>query len=81
MANHKPCYGTMFPEVSGPSNTDPNAGKVFSFTSEGKGLAPPAIRAEHNAAEWDDCLKCEDFDSCHKLSTGKLLLLVATKTK
>ncbi|MDQ2092458.1 hypothetical protein [Marimonas arenosa] len=81
MATHKPCYGKMFPEVPGPSNSDPKTGKVFSFASESMGLAPPTMRAEHSAAEWDDCLKCEDFDSCYKLSTGKLLLLAAIKGK
>ena len=80
MAAHKLCYGKMFPEASGPLNSNSEPGKVFSFTSENMGLAPPAIHAEHNAAEWDDCLKCEEFDSCYKLSTGKVLLLVAART-
>jgi len=72
----KPCYGTMFPEtLGGGADNGSVTGKVFGYQAAPRGLAAPKRTPNANAKEWEDCLQCEAFDTCYKLSSAKFALL------
>ena len=77
MSEHKPCYGTMFHDPLHFSTNRPMSGKVFSFEIATAGLGRSDRRVSANVEEWDDCLKCHEFDHCYKFSMAELLLQVA----
>ena len=77
MAQHKPCYGTMFHDALHFSTNKPMRGKVFSFEIDTTGLARSDRRVDANLQEWDDCLECPEFDHCYKFSMAKLALQTA----
>lgn len=76
--SHKNCYGTMFPTIL-PSKADRLvSGKVFSYElRRAGGTFVSRRRVAVNMAEWDDCLKCPEFDHCYKLCMGKFALEAA----
>jgi hypothetical protein len=54
------------------------SGKVFSYQLKRAGGTFVSHRTVAvNMAEWDDCLKCPEFDHCYKLCTGRLALEAA----
>ncbi|MDE0970192.1 MAG: hypothetical protein OSA51_12445 [Octadecabacter sp.] len=74
----KSCYGTMFPEtLGGSADNGTVTGKVFGYDTAPRGLARPKRTPNVGTKEWEDCLQCEAFDSCHKLSSAKFAPLVA----
>ena len=76
--NQKSCYGTMFPATLGRSADDGTAtGKVFRYDIAPLGLAGLKRTTNADMKEWNDCLQCDDFDSCYKLSSAKFALLAA----
>jgi hypothetical protein len=76
--DHNKCYGTMLPSVSVPEADVPVSGKVFSYELTRAGGAFFSHRkVSVNMAEWDDCLKCPEFDHCYKLSMGRCTLEAA----
>jgi len=78
---HKECYGTMFPDALHFRNNKPQRGKVFMYeldrTGGGMGAARTDRKFAANIEEWDDCLKCPEFEHCYKLCLGKLTLEAA----
>lgn len=79
MAEHKLCYGTMFPEVIAPVESGAHSGKVFSFKIENFGLIRAERRVEAAPDAWEECRLCSDFDHCYKLSAGELMLQTAIR--
>ena len=77
MSEHKKCYGEMFPEVMQPVASGVHSGSVFSFSIENIGLARGWRQVRVDRDAWDQCLECNEFNSCHKLSAGKLMLQIA----
>ena len=74
----KPCYGTMFPEtLNGCADGSTVTGKVFGYDIVPRGLAGPKRTPNDDRKEWDDCMQCDAFDSCYKLSSAKFTLLTA----
>lgn len=74
---HKECYGTMFPDALHFRANEPSVGKVFSFeldSTEGFGAVRTDRKFSANIEEWDDCLKCREFEHCYKLCMGKMAL-------
>lgn len=72
LIEHKPCYGTMFPDPRNVSFDGANSGKVFSLVVVSPpGLCRAARDVEVNLEEWDDCTQCPEFDSCYKLSVAR----------
>ena len=74
---HKECYGTMFPDALHFHNNELSVGKVFSFeldSTGGMGAVRSARKFSTNIEEWDDCLKCSEFEHCYKLCMGKMVL-------
>jgi hypothetical protein len=74
---HKECYGTMFPDALHFRNNEPNVGKVFSFeldSTAGMGAIRTARKFSAIIEEWDDCLKCPEFEHCYKLCMAKMSL-------
>jgi len=45
------------------------------------GLGPATRRVDVDPGEWDDCLRCPEFDHCYKLCTACLALLAAGGVK
>jgi hypothetical protein len=79
---HKDCYGAMFPPTLQVDADRPVRGKVFAYqllTPGGIMRADRRISADVEA--WDECVTCDDFDHCYKLSLGRLLLEVAINEK
>jgi len=53
-------------------------GKAMSLTIVAPGgLGPAERRVEVNQREWDDCIRCPEFDHCYKLCTARLALQTA----
>jgi hypothetical protein len=68
----------MFPEPSRAFGDHRRAGKVFSFRLvPAGGIVRPDCLVEVNRDEWDDCLRCPEFESCYKLCMAKLNLETA----
>ena len=75
---HRPCYGTMFPDPLHATNDRMNAGKVFSFVViTPAGMCKAARRVEINREEWDECTQCPEFERCYNLGMAKLALETA----
>lgn len=79
MTEHKPCYGTMFPDLIAPVDTGMHSGEVFSFEIKNFGLTHGERRVDVAMDAWEECLRCSDFEDCYKLSTGKLMLQTAIR--
>lgn len=79
MAEYKPCYGKMFPDVIAPVETGQHSGTVFSFAIENFGLTRGKRKVDAALDAWEECLGCADFEHCYKFSTGKLLLQTAIR--
>jgi len=75
---HKACYGTMLPVHVESRSGMTYRGKAMSLTiiTPG-GLGPATRRVDVDPDEWDDCLRCPEFDHCYKLCTARLALLTA----
>ena len=74
---HKECYGTMFPDALHFRENEPSAGKVFAFEldkTEGLYAKRSDRKITANVSEWDDCLKCHEFEHCYKLCMAKMAL-------
>jgi hypothetical protein len=74
---HKECYGTMFPDALHFRVNEPSVGKVFTFELDGTtGMIPArgARKFSANIEEWDDCLKCPEFEHCYKLCMAQMSL-------
>lgn len=81
-AEHKPCYGQMFPSTLHLASDRPVSGKVFSFllrTAGGTFRSDREVAA--NVQEWDDCVACPEFDPCYRLGLGKVTLEAAIGDK
>jgi radical SAM protein with 4Fe4S-binding SPASM domain len=82
MAEHRACYGKMFPDVLHVQNDRPQRGKVFSVVLERAGglwRSNRQVTAEMN--EWDECRECPFFHDCYKFCMAKLALSSAVITE
>ncbi len=74
-AEHKTCYGDLFPHPLPVSNDRPQKGKVFSYTLfRAGGLFRASRKTGVDMEEWDRCTQCPEFENCYKLSMAKLAL-------
>ena len=72
---HKACYGTMFPDPRSVSSDQGGRGKVFSLHFvQPLGLSRSRPQVREGPAEWDDCLRCPEFDSCYRLGMARIAL-------
>jgi hypothetical protein len=68
------CYGAMYPPV-GVTEVNRNVrGKVFGYHLVSRGLGIQGRTVDVDAAQWESCLACPEFDGCFALSLGKLAL-------
>ena len=74
MTNHKDCYDTMFPDVLPRNLTGEHSGKVFSYCIKNIGLSRGQRSVDVDIASWGLWQQCPEFESCYKLSMGKLTL-------
>ncbi len=72
---HKECYGTMFPDALHFRENEPQNGKVFSFELDSAG-GIYSHRSDRkfsaNLEQWDDCVKCHEFQHCYKFCMAKI---------
>ena len=69
------CYGNMFPSVNSPRTDMPLRGRVFSAELDrAGGMAIVTRRTRVDLDAWNECVACEQFDHCYKLSMAKLAL-------
>lgn len=74
----KQCYGAMFPDVLHPDQDTPVSGKVFSFElRRAGGLFRSGRSYSTRIDEWDDCVRCPEFEHCYRLSMAKITLQTA----
>jgi len=74
---HKECYGTMFPDALHFLENEPNVGKVFTFELDSTrpfGAVRSDRKFSADIEEWDDCLKCPEFEHCYKFCMAKMSL-------
>lgn len=72
---HKPCYGTMFPDALHHSSDVPVSGKVFFYELHTVGGMYRRDRAfGADLRQWDDCVACPEFEHCYKLCMAKMEL-------
>ena len=72
----------MFPDVLHLPSDQPVSGKVFTVLVERAGgllRSNRSITADHG--EWNECLKCPEFDDCYKFCQAKLALSTAVATQ
>jgi hypothetical protein len=57
------------------ATNDAQQGKVFSLTAiSPAGMFPLRRRVNIDLQQWDDCLKCPEFDHCYRLCLAKFTL-------
>ncbi|MEW5977659.1 MAG: hypothetical protein AB1898_17835 [Acidobacteriota bacterium] len=79
MEKHQECYGKLFPSIeSGESNVT-HKGKVFSLRLERPGMAVTRREVGMDLRQWDECTGCPEFESCFKLSQGKITMELAVR--
>ena len=79
---HPECYGTMFPSVLALREDRPTSGTVFTVVLERAGGMWRSSRSVTADMErWDECLECDDFEDCYKLSMAKLALESAVQNR
>lgn len=72
---HRDCYGTMLPDPREVRRGGGTRGKAFSLL-----LAPPSglyrkrPEVSEDAEEWEDCLCCEEFDTCYRLCMARAVM-------
>ena len=74
MTDSQQCYGRMFPPVLPVETNRDVRGRVFRYRVEAPGMAVTSRAVEFDGPAWEECLRCAEFDSCYRLSAGRLLL-------
>lgn len=79
---HNDCYGAMFPDILHLEQDRPVSGRVFSYELARAGsLFRSDRRVSVNQEQWDDCLRCPEFEHCYQLSMGRLTLQTAIQNR
>jgi hypothetical protein len=80
MNAHADCYGRLFPSVRVIAHNDDVAGKVFGYRVEQSGIVSSAPTVSVNGEAWENCTRCAEFETCYRLSLGKLLMDIAVRS-
>ncbi len=79
---HPQCYGAMFPSVLTLPEDRPASGTVFTVVLKRAGGMWRSNRSVMaDLGRWDECLQCDDFEDCYKLSMAKLVLESAVQDR
>lgn len=74
-SGHPECYGSMFPNVLALPEDRPTSGRVFSvMLTRAGGMWRSRRSVTADSKQWGECLKCDGFEGCYKLSMAKLAL-------
>ena len=80
-ADHRPCYGTIFPEPRHADSVGQMRGKVFSLQAvTPAGMLPQIRTVAADLSQWDDCLECPEFPHCYQFCMARLALATAINT-
>ncbi len=81
-SEHPKCYGSMFPSVLALREDGTNSGTVFSVVLERAGGMWRSNRSvSADLKRWGECLQCDDFEDCYKLSMATLALESAVQNR
>ena len=71
--------GSLFPSVRVMAHNKDVAGAVFGYRVEQHGIvsSPPTLSV--NGEAWDNCTRCAEFETCYRLSLGKILMDIAIR--
>jgi hypothetical protein len=77
----RPCYGDLFPDLSRIAFNRPCAGRAFAVevNSYGVGVQSRGMTVDEQA--WEECVRCPDYRPCYDLSTAKLVLGDALRSR
>ena len=73
-ANHKSCYGQMFPDLSNVAPNRHTEGKAFRAQIKAFGVAIAEQTIEADIGQWDDCRHCPEFEHCWRLCMSRAVL-------
>jgi hypothetical protein len=79
MNAHASCYGRLFPPVDKLTPNRAVAGAVFGYELEQHGIVRGKRLVTTNLEAWDGCAKCPEFESCYRLSAGKMVMDLALR--
>ena len=68
------CFGTIYPDPSKLQFNKEIVGKIFRIqvNSVGPGHRDPHL--DFDLTEWEECQKCEFYQSCYDFSNAKLVM-------
>ncbi len=75
----KECFGAIYPDLSSVQLNKTIAGKVFKVRFNSLGVMPQAPSIECDLAKWEECQRCELYQSCFDLSNAKLAMRQAAR--
>ena len=76
------CYGAMFPDILHLEQDRPVSGKAFAYELVRAGsLFRSDRRVSVDRRQWDDCVRCPEFEHCYLLSMGRLTLATAIENR
>jgi hypothetical protein len=76
-ADIKDRFGNMFPPVTRHPDNVTVDGQVLSYRIARPGMFATERTVSVDREAWRECLKCEEYESCYRLSTSRLLLEIA----
>ena len=68
------CFGTIYPDLTRVQYNRDIAGKVFTVRIESHGLVHQTPRLKADMEAWEDCQRCELYQSCYDFSNAKLAM-------
>ena len=68
------CFGSIYPELTRVVYNKEIAGKVFSIRINSHGLVHERPRLKADMKAWEECQKCELYQSCFDFSNAKLAM-------
>jgi len=75
----KPCFGAIYPDVSGGMLNGERAGKVFKVRVNCSGMARQVPQLDFDLSAWQECQSCDQYRSCFDLSNAKLAMQRAVR--
>lgn len=68
------CFGNIYPDLTRVEYNKEIAGKVFSVSINSHGLVHERPRLKADMEAWEDCQKCERYQSCYDFSNARFAL-------
>jgi sulfatase maturation enzyme AslB (radical SAM superfamily) len=66
------CFGNIYPDLTRVEYNKQMSGKVFSVRINSHGPVPERPRLTADMTAWNECQKCEVYQSCFDFSNARL---------